>query len=207
MPPDAEPPGAEQPSGAVLLAAVEAAWVTAFGPVGSRGSVSFVGVAPIDVLRIGPDSAGAVRYVTLGMARMPMSDPRAVVMDPVAGPRAELVLTLSRRRDSILRAMAALASAPAVDGLVLAPDATVDTGLPLWDGAEFTAVLVNTPTLPDVVVAGGGEPIRLLPVVPITGAELAYRRIHGAEALREVWREAGTDLHAPTRRTTAIPPA
>lgn len=186
------------PSDADLLAAVEAAWVAAFGPVDSRGSMSFVGVSPIDVLRFGPDPAGVVRYATVGMCRMPMSDPGVSIVDPVAGPRAELVLTLLGRRDSVLRAMAALASAPAVDGLVLVPDATVDTGQPLWEDSEFTAVLIDGPALADVD-AGAGGPVRLLPVVPITATELAYRRIHGAAALREAWREAGTDLTRTSR--------
>lgn len=178
MPPDSD-----------LLVAVEAAWVAAFGSVGSRGSVSFVGVLPIDVLRFGPDRAGILRYVTVGMSRTPMTDPAASVLDPTAGPRAELVLALTDRRDSVLRTMAVLASAPAVEGIVLAPDATVDTGEPLWEGSECTSVLVDVPVLADVWV-GGGQPVRLLPVVPITQAELAYRRIHGAAALREL-RQSG----------------
>lgn len=196
------------PSDADLLTAVEAAWVAAFGPVGSRGSVSFVGVAPIDVLRFGPDGAGPVRYATVGMARTPMSDPQAVVVDASTGPRVELVLTLARREDSVLRTMAALASAPTVEGLVLAPDGTVETGHPLWDGAEFTAVLIDPPVLPEVAT-DMGQPVRLLPVVPITATELAYRRIHGAAALREAWREAGTDLRAPVRARRGLdrPPA
>lgn len=188
------------PSDADLLAGVEAAWVGAFGPVVSRGSVSFVGVAAVDVLRFGLDNEGVVRYATVGMARQPMTDPTAVVVDPAAGPRAELVLSLSERRDSVLRTMAVLASAPAVEGLVLEPDSTVETGQPLWDGAEFTAVLVDFPVLADVVVPGLA-PVRLLPVVPITATELAYRRINGAAALREAWRDAGADLRAPLRRS------
>jgi len=194
------------PSRADLLAAVEAAWIGAFGPVDARGSISFVGVTSIEVLRFGPDSSGIVRYATLGMSRTPMADPGALVVDPTAGPRAELVLTLAGRRDSVLRTIAALASAPAVEGLVLAPDATVETGQPLWEGAEFTAVLVDPPVLPDVATAVG-QPVQLLAVVPITATELAYRRIHGAVALREAWGEAGTDLRALDRRSSKIPPA
>ncbi len=189
-----------------VLVAVEAAWVAAFGPVGSRGSVSFVGVASIEVLRFGPDDAGTVRYTTVGMARTSMTDPTDVVVDSVSAPRAELVLTLSEHQDSVLRTMAALASAPVVEGLVVAPDATVDIGQPLWDGAGFTAVIVGEPELPEVV-SGASEPVRLLPVVPITATELAYRRIHGAAALREAWREAGTDLHATTRRGSSGRPS
>lgn len=185
-------------SDAELLVAVEAAWVTAFGPIRSRGSVSFLGARSIEVLRFGPDEAGVLRYATVGMARTPMSDPGGLLVDAGSSPRAELVLRLSERRDSVLRTMAVLASAPAVEGLVLAPDATVDTGQSLWDGSGFTAVLIDAPELADVV-SGAGEPVRLLPVVPVTATELAYRRSQGAAALRAAWREAGTDLLDPDR--------
>lgn len=182
-----------------VLDAVEAGWTAAYGPDSGRGSVSFVGTERIDVLRFdGAD--GLVRYATLGMSRHPMGDPGALLAHPVAGPRAELVLTLRGRHDAVLRTLAVLASAPAVEGLVLAPDATVDTGEPLWPGAQSTAVLVDPPVLPDVAVPGGADPVRLLPVVPITATELAYRRVHGAAALRDAWREAGTDVTAPRRR-------
>ncbi|MGI8694775.1 MAG: suppressor of fused domain protein [Geodermatophilaceae bacterium] len=186
------------PSDAELLLTVEASWVTAFGPIRSRGSVSFVGVLPIDVLRFGPDDAGTVRYATVGMARTPMADPSAVVVDAKSAPRAELVLALAERRDSVLRTMAVLASAPAVEGIVLVPDSTVDTGQALWDGSVFTAVLVDVPDLADVAI-GTGAPIRLLPVIPVTATELAYRRTQGAAALRAAWQEAGTDLLDPGR--------
>ncbi len=68
-----------------LLAAVEAAWTSAYGEVQGRGSVDFVGVPPMQVLRFGPDGDGPVRYATPGMSRMPMTDPRATVVDPLAG--------------------------------------------------------------------------------------------------------------------------
>lgn len=184
-----------------VLAAVEAAWTAAYGEVVSRGSVSFVGVATIDVLRFGLDSAGLVHYATLGMSRQPMGDPAAVAFDPTVGPRAELCLALADRRDSVLRTLAVLASAPAVEGLVLAPDGSVELGQPLWDGSEFTAVLVDEPVLPDVRTPDPTVTVRLLPVVPMTATELAFRRVNGAAALRNAWREAGTDLTAASRRT------
>ncbi|CAN5144078.1 suppressor of fused domain protein [soil metagenome] len=187
--------------GADLLAAVEAALVSGYGAHSGRGSVSFVGAERIDVLRFGPDGAGLVRYATVGMARRPMADPAAPFVDPVAGPRAELVLTLRGGQDTVLRTLAVLASTPVVEGLVLGPDATVDTREPLWPGAPFTAVLLEPTALPEVIIRGI-DPVRVLPVVPITQTELAYRRIHGAAALREAWAEAGTDLHAQLRRST-----
>lgn len=189
------------PTGEDVLGAVEAALIAAYGADGGRGSVSFVGAERIDVLRFGPDGAGLVRYATVGMSRRPMADPSAPVVHSVAGPRAELVLTLRGTQDAVLRTLAVLASTPGVEGLVLSPDATVDTGEPLWPNAPFTAVLLDPPELPDVTV-DGLDAIKVLPVVPVTQTELAYRRIHGAQALREAWAEAGTDLHAQIRRST-----
>lgn len=187
------------PSELQILSAVEAAWTAAYGEVVSRGSVSFVGVPTIDVLRWGLDSAGLVRYATLGMSRQPMGDPSAVAVDPTAGPRAELCLALADRQDSVLRTLALLASAPSVEGLVLAPDATVELGRPLWDDAVFTAVLVEEPVLPQARTPDGAVEVRLFPVVPLAATELAYCRARGPEALREAWREAGTDLADPRR--------
>lgn len=182
-----------------VLAAVEAAWTAAYGEVVSRGSVSFVGVPTIDVLRFGLDSAGLVHYATVGMSRQPMGDPSAVVFDPTVGPRAELCLTLVDRQDSVLRTLALLASAPSVEGLVLAPDATVELGQALWADAAFTAVLVEEPVLPEAWTTDRAVAVRLFPVVPLTATELAYCRARGPDALREAWREAGTDLTDPLR--------
>jgi hypothetical protein len=180
-----------------VLVAVEAHLAATYGGDTARASVSFLGVDRIDVLRFGPDPAGAVRYATVGMSRRPMTGAEAALADPEHGPRAELVLTLRAPRDSVLRPLAVLAASPAVDGLVLAPDGTVELGEPLWDGARCTAVLVDPPAAPPVDSAG--RLVELLPVVPITAEELAYRRVHGAGALREAWRAHRTDLTDPER--------
>ena len=63
-----------------------------------------------------------------------MTDPAQVVVDPLRGPRAEVVLRL---RDAgpvngLARTMAVLAATPAVDGVVLVADALIDLGSPLW---------------------------------------------------------------------------
>ncbi len=189
------------PGDDALLEAVERAWERRCGPVGARGSVSFVGTPTVEVLRCGPGPDGLLRYATLGMCRTPMAAGEVVEFE--TAPRAELVLVLRTWVDSVLRSLAALASAPAVDGLVLAPDATVDLQQPLWDDAPFTAVLVQ-PQIGQVEAGDSGPPVQLLPVVPITATELAYRRVHGAAALREAWAQAGTDLTA-LRRGVALP--
>ena len=102
--------------------------------------MTFLGTERIDVLRFGPDDDGVVHYVSLGCSRHPMFDPTEMVTDALHGPRG------GRRRAA--RPLAdrpgplgghRLAAAPAVEGLVLEPDALVDLGSPLWDSAPFTA--------------------------------------------------------------------
>ncbi|MEO9328191.1 suppressor of fused domain protein [Gordonia aurantiaca] len=168
-----------------------------------RASVTFLGVEPIDVLRFVVGDAGPEElvYVTSGCARHPMTDPNDLHADPVRGPRAEVVVRL--RPDSPLpglhKRMATLAAAPAVEGLILAPDALVDLGEPLWDGSSCTAVLLTDDELGEVGLPDPMDPVRFLRAIPITANEAAWVRLKGADALREAWREAGIDVTAPNR--------
>ena len=58
-----------------ILAAVEARLVAALGQPQARAAVTFVGAQPVQILRLGPDRDGVVRYATLGMSAHPMLDP------------------------------------------------------------------------------------------------------------------------------------
>ncbi len=121
---------------AEILALVEARLRTAFGEPDARAAVTFLGTDRIEVLRFA--EGDLVRYATLGMSAHPMTDPTAVVADPVRGPRAELVLTVRAglaATDKLLRPLAVLAASPQVEGLIVAPGASLDVGEPLWDGA------------------------------------------------------------------------
>lgn len=180
-----------------MLATVEQALVDALGPVQARAGVTFVGVAPVEVLRFAADGSGAVHYATLGMSVSPMSGAAELTTE---GPRAELVLTLAARRDDVLRSLAVLAAAPAVEGVVLAPGAGVDHDEPLWPGARFTAWLVGAPgvLVPDVHVPDV-DPVQVLPVTPMTRHEAAWKRVHGAAALEERWLVQGLDPRDPGR--------
>jgi len=192
-------------SGEQVLLLVEAQLLSVFGEDSGRAGVSFLGTERIDVLRFGPDPDGLVRYATLGMSRYPMGDPGA---DLVAqhGPRAELLLTVRDRHDSVLRRLAVLAASPAVEGVVIAPGAGLDLVEPLWDGAPCTAVLVGAPggTVPDLTVDDAEEPVRFLPLLPMTPAEAAFKRVHGAQALEALWLRHGTDLRDPRRRQVPL---
>jgi hypothetical protein len=187
-------------SGEQVLLLVEAHLLSVFGQDSGRAGVSFLGAERIDVLRFGPDPDGLVRYATLGMSRAPMGDPGAELV-AAHGPRAELVLTVRDLHDSVLRRLAVLAASPAVESVVMAPGAGLDLGEPLWDGAGFTAVLVGEPggLVPDVVFDEAEEPVRFLPLLPMTPGEAAYKRVHGASALEELWLRHGTDLRDPVR--------
>jgi suppressor of fused protein SUFU len=186
-----------------VLDEVEARLLSALGEPDGRAAVTFLGAERIEVLRF--PAGGLLRYATLGMSGQPMADPTAPVADPVRGPRAELVLTLRPGRtdtSGVLRALAVAAASPQVEGLVLAPGATVDLGTPLWPGSPFTALLTADPTespVPDLPLAPPADPVRFLPVLPLTANEAAFKRARGPEALHLRWAEAGTDLTDPLR--------
>jgi hypothetical protein len=99
----------------------------------------------------------------------------------------------------LARSIAIVASAPAVEGLILVPDALVDLETPLWQGAPFTAVLLSRSEIEDVVVAGSEDPVVVLSATPITATEAAWVRLKGAEAMREAWRTDGVDVTDPGR--------
>ncbi|MDQ1026307.1 hypothetical protein QF035_003889 [Streptomyces umbrinus] len=196
-----------------VLPLVETRLRTALGEPDARAAVTFLGTDRIEVLRFtdgtgGGTDTGIVRYATLGMSAQPMADPTAVVADPVAGPRAELVLSVragAADTDKVLRPLAVLAASPQVEGLVVAPGASLDVGEPLWPGAPFTSVLVAEAggLIEDLELDAPLDPVRFLPLLPMTPNEAAWKRVHGAGALQERWLTSGTDLRDPSR--TSVP--
>lgn len=196
--------------GDTVLVQVEAHLLTVLGEDSGRASVSFLGANPIDVLRFGPDPNGLVRYVTVGMSREPMADP-ADYAAAANGPRAELVLSVRGLVDTVLRRLAVLASTPVAEGIVIAAGAGLDLGEPLWEGSRFTAVLVGESgglvsdlELGDLELGDDEEPVRFLPLLPMTANEAAWKRVHGAQALQQRWLAAGTDLRDPLRGEVAL---
>lgn len=162
-------------------------------------SVTFLGTEPIEVLRF--RGRAVVHYASLGCSRYPMTDPTEMVADTVRGPRAEVVVAL---RDpgpitGLVRTLAVLAATPAVDGVVLVPDALIDLGAPLWSGAPFTAVLLGHSDIPDLPLNAPRDPVRFLSATPITANEAAWVRLKGAAAMREAWLNDGVDVLDPGR--------
>ncbi|WP_225725045.1 MULTISPECIES: suppressor of fused domain protein [unclassified Nocardia] len=179
-----------------------------FGMAGAgvdSASVTFLGLEPIEILRIPGDEL--VHYVTLGGSRHPMGDPAAALADPVRGPRAELVLTLRSgvgAQSGLARSLGVLAATPAVEGVVLQADALLDLGEPIWRDAPFTAVLLGDSDIPDVVLPERADPVRYFAVTPVTATEAAWVRVRGAQALRDAWAEAGIDVRDPRRGAAAL---
>lgn len=164
-------------------------------------SVTFLGVERIDVLRFGPDPRGVLHYVTLGCSRYPMADPSAPVADPLVGPRTEMTLSLRAvvPTTGLARSLAVVAATPAVEGVVLGPDALVDLSAPLWAGAPFTAVLLGDSDIPEVALTPPCDPVYFLSAVPITPTEGAWVRLKGAEAMRQAWADDRVDVLDPLR--------
>lgn len=136
-----------------------------------------------------------------------MSDPNEMVADPNRGPRAELLLNLKGGTgvvSGVHKALAILAAAPAVEGVVLIADALIDLGEPLWTNAPFTAVLLETSEVDDLALPPPADPVQFLSVVPLTGTEAAWVRLRGAPALRDAWREAGIDVRDPGRGAASL---
>ena len=159
-----------------VLALVEARLRTALGEPDARAAVTFLGTDRIEVLRFHGtegDAGDVVRYATLGMSAQPMADPTAALADPVKGPRAELVLSVRAGladTDKVLRPLAVLAASPQVEGVVVAPGASLDVGEPLWPAAAFTSVLVAEPggLVEDLELDDPMDPVRFLPLLPMT---------------------------------------
>lgn len=163
-------------------------------------SVTFLGAEAIEVLRFGPDAGDVYHHVSLGCSRHPMVDPMEMVVDAIGGPRAEIVVSLRGPTPSgLVRSIAIVAATPAVEGLVLVPDALVDLETPLWAGAPFTAVLLGPSDIDDAPLPAPNGPVTVLSATPITPTEAAWVRLKGAEAMREAWRTDGVDVRDPGR--------
>ena len=135
-----------------------------------------------------------------------MVDPAHIVADPQRGPRAEVVLRLHDPGpvSGLARSLAVVAATPAVEGVILAPDALIDLGSPLWawptGRAPFTAVLLGQSEIVDLPLEPPREPVQFLSATPITATEAAWVRLKGADAMREAWQADGVDLLDPNRR-------
>lgn len=189
-----------------VLAAVKAHVTAYFAGRGSTAepvgaSVTFLGADPIEVLRYGPTDSDVYHYASQGCSRYPMADPTDMMADGISGPRAEAVLSLrGPTPPGLARSIAVLASAPAVEGLILEPDALIDLQEPVWQGAAFTAFLLGASEIGDVELPEPYQPVRILTATPITATEAAWVRLKGADAMRDAWQQDGVDVLDQRRR-------
>ena len=158
-----------------VLAAVRAHLREHFARAGitaepDEASVTFLGTERVDVLRFGPDDTGISSYVSLGCSRHPMFDPTEMVTDALHGPRAEVVVALRGPSPAgLARSVAIVAAAPAVEGLILEPDALIDLESPLWDSAPFTAFLLGRSDIDDVPTRCAGRGSRTVSTCSTSG--------------------------------------
>jgi hypothetical protein len=157
-------------SGDEVLTAVEAALVARFGDGPARASVSFVGVERVEVLRW--RDGGMAQLATLGASRHPMHSPDSMHVDPVRGPRVELLTRIrdgsGPSSDAVVRSLAILAASPSVEGIVLRSGATMDLGTPIAPGSSCTGFILAGPILDadrteDSADAEGAAPADALP--------------------------------------------
>ena len=94
----------------------------------------------------------------------------------------------------LARSIAVVAAAPAVEGLVLVPDALVDLETPLWDRRRPSPRCCWGQRHRRRRAARPGDPVTVLSATPITATEAAWVRLKGADAMREAWRTDGVDV-------------
>jgi hypothetical protein len=130
-----------------------------------------------------------------------MFDPKEMVTDALNGPRAEAVVALrGPSPKGLVRSLAIMVAAPAVEGLILEPDALIDLETPLWDSAPFTAFLLGRSDIDDIPLTAPLPPVAVLSAIPITATEAAWVRLRGADVMRETWTQDGVDVFDPRRR-------
>lgn len=189
-----------------VLAAVRAHLRGHFAGMGitaepDSASITFLGTETIDVLRFGPAPDDVVHYVSLGCSRHPMLDPSEMVTDVLHGRRAEVTVALRGASPrGLSRSIAIVAAAPAVEGLILEPDALIDLETPLWEGAPFTAFLLGSSDIDQVPLTSPLQPVTVLSATPVTATEAAWVRLKGADAMRQAWAQDGVNVLEPRRR-------
>jgi hypothetical protein len=187
-----------------VLVTVRATLLDHFATEPDEASVTFLGADRMVILRFGSPDDGAAHYVSLGCSAHPMGDPADLMADPVRGPRAEVIVSLRGPSPvGLARSVAVVAAAPAVEGLVLEPDALIDLETPLWQGAPFTAFVLGRSDIVVVALPGPLSTVSVLSAVPITATEAAWVRLKGAPAMREAWEQDGVDVTDPRRRAAS----
>lgn len=185
-----------------ILSAVRAAFTSYFEQSNpDEAKLTFLGSAPLKLLRFGPDRDDVVTYTTLGCSAEPMQNPAAPMVNPSAGPRAELALPVRGGLDAVIRPLGVLCAAPSIEGLVLTGGALIDFGQSLWDKSRFTGFVLTQSDIPPVATEDA-EVIIFQPI-PATANELALARARGVDELIATWHSHGTD-YADLHRSSVV---
>lgn len=157
---------------------------------GSRGSVS-----ALRILQVAPGPhADSWAYTTAG----------AFLHADHCGRRREFILTVPVRdpRFADLLAMAAFYHCGS-DPHLLDAGHSVPLGEPWLPGSACDHFLVSLPYLHGPALEHcelpNGHHVRFLWLLPVTSAEIAFRRRHGTEALEQLFEEAGINPVDPRR--------
>ena len=131
------------------------------------------------------------------------------VMDAAhPGHRIELVLGLRPERDEIASHLAALALYPKRKGVILGHGHTIPSDEPFWTGTEMHHFVIARGLVPiiETMAVGNGIHVEFLQVTPIFESELAYKKKHGFEALRDHWKQHRVQYWNPDRGAAPASP-
>lgn len=190
------------PDSNAIITAVREAFTSYFEETSpSEAQLTFLGSAPLKLLRFGPDTDRVVTYATLGCSAEAMQDPSAMVVNTNSGPRAELILPIRGGLDEVIRPLGILAASPSIEGLILTDGALVDFGQPLWSQSRFTGFVLTQAEIPPVTV--DDTEVTIFQPIPATTNEFALARAKGIDELRRIWETQGVDFTDP-HRTSAV---
>ena len=132
-------------------------------------------------------------YATAGMSEYPLTD-----YDPTH--RLELFTGLLPERDDIALPLAMLALSPVIRNTHLAANHTMTFPEPLWPGTDMHSFLVRQPSTEIVpALALDVVHIQFLQAIPVFASEVAFKSVHGADALIQAWYQAKVPFWNPDR--------
>jgi Suppressor of fused protein (SUFU). len=137
---------------------------------------------------------GVILYTTVGA-----SDYAMEAAHP--GHRVEFFLGLLPEKDEIASALAALALYPKRQAAIVDHGHTIPSSEPFWPGTAMRHFVITRSIVPIIepIEVGNGIHVEFLEVTPIFESELAYKKKHGYEALRDHWKEHGVEFWNPDR--------
>ncbi len=115
--------------------------------------------------------------------------------------RVEFFLGLLPEKDEIASALAALALYPRRRAVIVDHGHTIPSVEPFWSGTAMRDFVITRSLVPiiEAIEVENGIHVEFLQVIPIFESELAYKKKHGYEALRDHWKERRVEFWNPDR--------